>query len=579
MWTRIRKDDSYERLLNSIDQHVLDEHVKALCRWNRLTGEKEAELAVDTIIDKLKEYGIPHERHQFEMYCSDPILGEIEVLTPEKYHIKAKARSFCLHCPDGMQGEIVYDASSQLQNLSPMEEKEWLRRMEGKIVLSWNYYEDYVQKIENAGAKGLIHIWPSPEEWIHEETVGPIWGTPTVENVHMLPKIPVVGVTYQDGMKLLAQSQNHSVMARVKTEVREGIKTVSLPIATIPGETEEYILLSGHYDSWHHGATDNAVGNALCLEVARVFARYAGQLKRGIKIAWWPGHSNARYAGSAWYCDQYWADLNEHCVAHINVDFPGTKGGVKVVPRSTGLEDRGFLQEIIAEFTDEKPDTFAFLPRGADQSFWGVNIPIHIGIKYVPLDETQIAAPGCAGGWWWHTEEDLYDKVDPDLLYRDTKIHAAILHELSQSEYLPVNLPRFIHNSKRIIEEIDQHSDEDFVFTPIYQALDALLEKWEGQEKRIRLGSRQYNALVKTVGGGLNRLMFSCSSRYDYDNTFPFKPFPGLHRVKGVYRENTPQEDYLFAKTFFVRQRNRFVNEIKDLMREMDYHLPTFRNG
>ncbi|MFY0545991.1 hypothetical protein [Brevibacillus sp. H7] len=70
-----------------------------------------------------------------------------------------------------------------------------------------------------------------------------------------------------------------------------------------------------------------------------------------------------------------------------------------------------------------------------------------------------------------------------------------------------------------------------------------------------------------------NRLMFSCSSRYDHDSTFPFKPFPGFHRVKGMYRENTPQEAYLFAKTFFVRQRNRFVNEIKALIREMDYHL------
>jgi hypothetical protein len=89
------------------------------------------------------------------MYCSDPIRGEVEVLTPRNFHIKAKARSFSFHCPDGMQGEIVYDASSQFQNLSPMEEQEWLRRMKGKIVLSWNYYEDYVQKIQNAGV--LLH--------------------------------------------------------------------------------------------------------------------------------------------------------------------------------------------------------------------------------------------------------------------------------------------------------------------------------------------------------------------------------------------------------------------------------------
>lgn len=556
-------------LQKAVDRDQLDRQVRMLCQWDRLTGEDGAQRAVDGIIEALSTYGVAYERHELEMYCSDPIDAEVQVGTPPAYALKAKARSFCKHCPDGISGEVAYDRYSKGEVLSPREEEEWLRQLAGKIVLSWNYYEDYVQKLEQVGALGLIHIWPTPEAVIHEETVGPVWGTPTPQNAHTLPNIPVVGVTHGDGIRLLEQVEKQGVTVVLRTNVKSGIKTVSLPVATIPGITDEYILLSGHYDSWHYGATDNAVGNALCLEAARVLAPFAGQLKRGVKIAWWPGHSNARYAGSAWYCDQYWDDLNKNCVAHINVDFPGTQGGVNVVPRSTGMEDAGFLGDLIYKITGELPRKWLHLPRGADQSFWGVDIPIHLGIKYEPQEGTLICSPGCAGGWWWHTEEDLYDKVDLDLLYRDTKIHVALVHALAVSERLPVCLDRFLENSKKLLQEIDQQSDPEFDFTVIYQAVDALLDTWRAHRERLWSQPDVYNQWMKTAGGSLNRLMFSSSSPYDYDNTFPFQPFPGLHHVKNTYRSNASAETYLFRKTMFVRQRNRVVQEIRKLVESL----------
>lgn len=553
-----------DQLLQSVDSDKLDEHVRALCRWDRLTGEPGAELAVDYIMDKLSVYGITHERHRFEMYCSDPVHGEVQVITPAGYTVRAKARSFSRHCPEGIRGDVVYDRHSQGEQLSSVEEEAWLSQLSGKIVISWNYYEDYVQKLEQAGAKGLIHIWSTPEDYIHEETVGPIWGTPTPENAQTLPKIPVVGVTYEDGVKMLALVEKQVLTVCVKTELRTGVKTVSLPVAIIPGETEEYLLLSGHYDSWHFGATDNAVGNALCLEVARVFAPLSGKLKRGIKIAWWPGHSNARYAGSAWYCDNHWQDLQQHCVAHINVDFPGTQGGVKVVPRSTGMEDPAFLQEILTELSGEAVSKWAYMPRGADQSFWGVDIPIHLGLKYEPIEGTTICSPGCAGGWWWHTEGDLYDKVDVPLLYRDTRIHVALIHELADRVHVPLQIRRFLEKGIEVLKEVDEHSADEFSFAPIYDAMEQLGEKWQTQAEALALTQPDsYRRLSKLVSGGLNRLMFSYSSPYDYDHTFPFKPFPGLYSVKNTFRSNTTAETFLFRQTQFVRQRNRLVQELR----------------
>lgn len=59
----------------------------------------------------------------------------------------------------------------------------------------------------------------------------------------------------------------------MKTKLENALKKTSLPVATLRGESEDYILISGHYDSWHKGATDNATANALMLEMARIFSK------------------------------------------------------------------------------------------------------------------------------------------------------------------------------------------------------------------------------------------------------------------------------------------------------------------
>ncbi|WP_370222316.1 M28 family peptidase [Cytobacillus sp.] len=549
-----------------VDKSELEKHVKFLSELERLSGEPEAEEAVTYIINQLKQYGVSYERYQFDGYFSDPHYGEVLVNSQIPYTLRAKARSFSRNCPNGITSKLVYDKSSDRKGESCIVD------FKGKIVISWNYLEDYVMQIEKAGALGLIHIWPSEEEAIHEETVGTIWGTPTIENMDQLTKLPVVGVNYHDGIRLLEELADKEINVTIKTGLKEGIKTVSLPVGTIKGEEEEFLLISSHYDSWHKGATDNAVGNALLLELARLFSISNSRLKRGIKFAWWPGHSNGRYAGSAWYCDHFWEDLNERCVAHINVDFPGSKGNEAIFPRSTSMEDKHLLKEIIKTYTGKKPEQLTYLPRGADQSFWGPNIPIHIMFKYEPASENKIyQTPG--GNWWWHTEKDLFDKVDFDLLVRDTKIHSSLVNKLSNCGVLPIRLDEFLSSSRNILEQIDSLSDKEFDFAPIYGSLEVLMSKVKKLHEKENHNEKRLNELLKKVSGTLNRLMFSYSSRYEYDNTFPFHPFPGLAKVKGVYHKNTTPEIFIFACTYFVRQRNRFVQEVKGICREIDLYI------
>ena len=568
-------ENTVQNILNDLKIQNMDNLLHVFRNLHRLTGEKDAETAVDYIIKQLNEYGIKNERYRFDAFLSNPIQGELEILQPFSSLVEAKTRSFSRHCPEGVEGQLIYDKHSQNTQLTAMEEEEWLKQFEGKIVVSWHGWEDYVKKIESFGAIGLIHIWSSNENIIHEETVGPVWGTPTIENFHTLPTIPVVGIKKMDGESLIEQINQHEITARVKTKLFVGVKEVSLPAAYIPGETNEYILLSGHYDSWYEGITDNAVGNALCLELARVFSK--GKLKRGIKIAWWPCHSNGRYAGSTWYCDQFWEDLNENCMAHINVDSPGSKGATVLVPRTSLIEEKSVISDTIVEFAGTHPPVYGSMPKGADQSFWGVNIPIHLSMKYEPAERIY-NCPGSGGGWWWHTEEDLYDKVDLDLLLRDTKIHASILLKLANADIIPLDLNDYIINMKRIIKDIDDHSDKEFDFQLIFETIHSMQTSIEQLEKSPSCQNQAlYNKLLKEIGGILNRLMFSYSSRYEFDYAYPSQPFPGLQKAKGLYRTSTSEQQFLFTITFFYRQRNRFIHETKKISRKIGQFIQDIR--
>ncbi|GGE31722.1 hypothetical protein GCM10011391_07980 [Pullulanibacillus camelliae] len=553
-------------LLSEVNLEEMDNLLKVFSHLNRLSGEQEAEQAAQFILNKLDAYGILYEKQRCDLYVSNPIFGELSIIESDEC-IQAKTRSFSAHCPDGRKGTLLYDPySKSKETLTPMEEKKWYTSVKDKIVVSWNGYEDYVKKVEKYGAMGVVHIWPSSEPVIHEETVGPIWGAPSLETIHDLPVLPVIGIGHAEGLALLEKMEQGMVSARIKTRVETKCVQATLPIAHIPGRSTDYVLLSSHYDSWHEGMTDNAVGNALCLEVARILSLHTQRLERGLKVAWWPGHSNARYGGSTWYCDHNWQDLQEHCVAHINVDSPGSKGGDALLVNRSGVEDVGFIDEVIRSVTGQSPKGYSYLKKGADQSFWGVDIPVHIALKNVPsADIARYHSPGSGGGWWWHTEEDTYDKVDHALLLRDTQIHLLLVERLLSLSCLPLELNDHLKNMKQVIAALDASSDSDLSFQSVFSSLEALTEAIK------QLGSQKDDgdkACLQQIGGHLNQLIYSYSDPYRFDIAYMSGPFPGFQVVKQIYRETTPETQYLFIKTFFVRQCNRWVNEVKRMIEQ-----------
>lgn len=528
---------------------------------HRLSGSRDAEQAADWLIEQLQQAGLQPQRLTCELFLSDPGRASLGLSDFPEWQPMVKTRSFAGNCPQGILAPLYHDTRS-LQRLSENERFLWRESVRGRIVIADQAFEDYVQQLDAAGAAGLIHIWGSAELSLHEETVGPIWGSPLPDDLIRYPRLPVVSVNQADGQKLLKYYQQQpELQAHLSTQLHNHVAPCSLPVVDIPGSEDEFVLLSSHYDSWHEGVTDNATGNALCLAIALWAASQQGVLRRGLRIAWWPGHSNARYGGSTWYADRYREELQQHCVAHINVDSPGCRDAIQILVNASGAESVDFLNQAVQEISGSPISRVIPPGKGADQSFWGCGIPLHFAFREQPEMKTS-QSPGSGGGWWWHTEEDTLDKVDAEILWRDTRIHMGWLSRLLQDERLPLAPQAYLAQLQNELSQLQDDLDSEFDLT-------AIAAKLTRTQQRIEQGDVEEKAL-RTATGLWHRARYSACDDFHYDLSWHGGAFPGLRQLAGHRRATTSRVFFLALTTRFYRQRDRTLSLLNAALRALD---------
>ena len=85
--------------------------------------------------------------------------------------------------------------------------------------------------------------------------------------------------------------------------------------------------------------------------------------------------------------------------------------------------------------------------RAGDQSFWGIGVPSIFGnmSEQPATGEANASAAvfgggnrrGAGTGWWWHTPFDTLDKMDEQILVRDTRIYLQVVWRLLTDAVLP----------------------------------------------------------------------------------------------------------------------------------------------
>jgi hypothetical protein len=377
------------------------------------------------------------------------------------------------------------------------------------------------------------------------------------------------------GQRLRALLATGRVTVRMTTRVRTGWMPIPHLVGELTGRHEDrFVLFSGHVDSWHYGAMDNGTANATMLEVARLLAGRRDALRRGIRFAFWSGHSHGRYAGSAWYADHAWRELHQRCVLHLNVDSTGARGATDYSVLHATEDVQRFAEGVVADVTGQKSRGRRF-SRAGDQSFWGAGVPsAFMSLSGLPKQDTDLSRAmerlvGSAGfPWWWHTKDDTIDKIDADVLVLDTKVYLASALRWLNAPVLPLDHGRAARALVAELETLQAIAGTRFDLTPAVDAARTLVDRLDRVAVALAgLAAGTPPARLDAVNRGLMRLSrvlvpvgYTSGDRFVHDLALPLPPLAGLQRARELATLDPDTDAFKFARAALVRERNRAVH-------------------
>lgn len=558
-----------EQAFAEVSSDELMRHVRTIAQWVRLSGTPEEAHAFDYIESVVRQFSLTVTRHAPICLVSLPVSASLTLVdTGEQFPCITHSFSAATG-PEGIVGELVYVGSGREAEYQGQE-------VRGRIALAEGLATPEKAVIaERQGVAGVVHI---SGEHLHEMIISPVWGSPTVETIGLLPTKPHVSVTRQSGERLKQLLRTGPLRVRLTTEVDTGWRPLPLLIAELaaPNGDGTFVLFSGHVDSWHYGAMDNGSANALMLEVARLLSQQREGIRRSVRFAFWSGHSHARYATSTWYADYAWEELWERCVAHVNIDSPGAVGATVLTEAPTMAETYDFAREVIQTLTGQQLD-YRRIGRLGDQSFWGCGIPslfCSISEQGDAQEEGDIGAliGGSRArrgglGWWWHTTEDTIDKIDPANLVRDTRVLLATVWQLATAPVLPFRQSRAVEEIRGALEALSSVAAAPLDLDALLVECQRLLEAARRLDERCskpadEASADRLNRCLMAVSRALIPVNYTARGPFEQDPALPTGPLPGLQRARELATRDPHDVNFYPLLQSLQRERNRVLHAL-----------------
>jgi hypothetical protein len=568
----------------------LEQHSRRFVEHDRVSGSAGENAAIDYIVSTLRADGVPVELDTLQAYVSNPVSSRLELLDAAggvELSPKSITVAFSPTVRDLEATLVDVGDADSLPALDPasgerlgfagsLASRADLRRsLVGNIALvTGTPGPDEAWKLQQLGAVGAVFI--NPYELLNDLVLTTVWGTPSSRNAHRIPQLPIAEVRRSDGdaIRRWLTAGKPGVIRRVRlsAETETGWKPLRLAVARIPAGLNPsadapYVLFGGHIDAWYKGATDEAAANAAMLETARAFYKNRAQLRRGLVVAWWPGHSNGRYAGSTWFVDHKYAELRNRAIAYLNVDLIGQKGA-KHFSAAASASLGGLATDVVRTRTGTTDLRIGRPGRAGDQSFLGLGLPS------LQLMRSRPAAD--AGSWWWHTPDDTFDKIDFDVLKGDADLYIDAIAALTSAPVPPIDAIAEIRTLGTLLAQRQTASQGRLDLSDAVQRQVRLLALL--QELQPRLGAL---ASRKGASGGdagmaivnvvrpVQRVLYTLEGNYHQDPAVSFGQLPGLSGASTLASART-EDERRFAETTLRREQNRLVEALDQSIREAE---------
>lgn len=380
----------------------------------RMIGTQGHRDSLEYLEVKLAELGVATRRQNFEFPGWERGEARATLVEPLNRDLRVAALGYVAETPE-IEGELVYVENDKLEAYEPGE-------LAGKVLLlkpNLTFPPEALQELAERGVRGALLI---------NRVGGGQLLARVANHLGKVPPFPLLSITQEEGLwlrRLLEEGKTARV--RLKTSSSNGPMVGTNLIATIPGRTDQRVLLGGHFDSWDlgQGAMDNGLGVAQIYEVARLLSAHGPENLHTVELVWFDAEEFGLW-GSRYYVEQ--EDLDRLRVM-INLDMVGRPIAVNAM----GFDDlvpplEAFSADLGSWSFDEKVGNKPWL--GSDHHpFIMEGVP---AITFnAPIDADAVRH--------YHDLGDTFDKIDREMLGRSSAIVALLVYDLANQAERPAD--------------------------------------------------------------------------------------------------------------------------------------------
>ena len=297
-------------------------------------------------------------------------------------------------------------------------DKTALKCAKGKIVLldtavRYWLYQDLVE----AGAVGFITYTNNanyPDDDIDDKELRP--------HVHKGNTLLGVNLNVKSAVDIV---KNNGKLAKISISQEEYTGQSHNVILDMPGESDEVIIFSAHYDSTplSQGAYDNMSGSVGLLGIAKYFTTHAH--KRSLRFVWCGSEERGLLGSKAYVADH--EDELENIVLNINLDMIGCTMGNFFACCTTEQKTVGYIEYFALE--NGTPMKVQQDVYSSDSTpFADKGIPAISMARHSPMNVAEI-----------HNRYDTKEIIKPENMLLDIEFISKFVERMANAVHCPVS--------------------------------------------------------------------------------------------------------------------------------------------
>jgi hypothetical protein len=277
-----------------------------------------------------------------------------------------------------------------------------------------------------------------------------VQGIPGNERTQFYPvnsQVPTFSVGLKDGLAardLIADATVAGAAPHVKVSLAidrtPGLKSGTV-WATLPGATDEQVMVVAHRDGWFEGANDNAAGVATMVGLAEYFAKIPrAERRRTIVFLGTTGHHNSTAESGAWFAAH--PEVFEKTALLLNCEHTGGlesgAGNIRLANAVAAFNWYG-TGDRLAGIVVSAMDAFG-VPSFPQSS---PSPPGEIGRYYRYAPSVEIIN----GGYVWHSDQETAETISAGGLAAVTRTYAKVIADTDRIDLKEMRQPIAPHST------------------------------------------------------------------------------------------------------------------------------------